>query len=335
MTPDLNIRPDVDADVRLGDFLEVSLDWPQPTVIICDGPYGLGSFPGEPKKPSALPEWYEPHVARFTEASGPHTTLWFWNTEVGWATVHPLLERYGWVYKATNIWDKGLSHAAGNSNTQTLRHFPVVSEICVQYLRPEVVVRDENDHMSVQEWLRQEWRRTGLPFKEANRACGVRNAATRKYLTACDKWYMPPPAMFEALVEYANEHGDPDGVPYFHTAGEFQMPEYTKLRSKFHCPVGVTNVWSVPTVRGNERVRVNGHTLHPNQKPVSLMKLIISASSDPGDVVWEPFGGVCSGAVAAVGLGRSCFSAEVVTKYYDAAVARLSHRRLFGLTTRE
>ena len=35
----------------------------------------------------------------------------------------------------------------------------------------------------MQEWLRAEWRRTGLPWRAANEACGVSNAATRKYLT--------------------------------------------------------------------------------------------------------------------------------------------------------
>ena len=49
-------------------------------------------------------------------AGGPAaTTLWFWNTELGWATVHPLLVAQGWDYVQAVTWDKGVAHIAGNA----------------------------------------------------------------------------------------------------------------------------------------------------------------------------------------------------------------------------
>src|SRR6266478_5760109 len=54
---------------------------------------------------------------------------------VGWATVLPLLVKHGWEYRCCNLWDKGMSHVAGNANTQTLRKFPVVTEVCVHYVK--------------------------------------------------------------------------------------------------------------------------------------------------------------------------------------------------------
>ena len=57
------------------------------------------------------------------------------DTEIGWAKVHPILEKYGWKYVNSHIWDKGISNVAGNSNTKTLRKFPVVTEVCVQYVK--------------------------------------------------------------------------------------------------------------------------------------------------------------------------------------------------------
>jgi hypothetical protein len=35
------------------------------------------------------------------------------------------------------------------------------------------------------------------------------------------------------------------------------------------------------------------------------IKRLSSAATGPEDVVWEPFGGLCSGSVAAVTLGRA------------------------------
>ncbi len=65
------------ATLQLGDFLEVSPDWPSPTAIIADGPYGLGAFPGDPLSHHELAEWYRPHVEVWSERAMPDTTLWF------------------------------------------------------------------------------------------------------------------------------------------------------------------------------------------------------------------------------------------------------------------
>ncbi len=53
------------------------------------------------------------------------------------------------------------------------------------------------------------------------------------------------------------------------------------------------------------------------------MERIIEATSDPGDVVWEPFGGLCTGAVAAFRTGRQCYSAEILPEFYALATERL------------
>ncbi len=61
-------------------------EWPSPTCIIADGPYGLSGFPGDLPTVERLAEWYRPHVHAWAERSTPQTTLWFWNSELGWAT---------------------------------------------------------------------------------------------------------------------------------------------------------------------------------------------------------------------------------------------------------
>lgn len=53
------------------------------------------------------------------------------------------------------------------------------------------------------------------------------------------------------------------------------------------------------------------------------MRRIISAATIPGDVVWEPFGGLCSALVAAVELRRDGYAAELVEHFADLAVERL------------
>lgn len=321
------------GDVHLyhADSLSRYARWPTPVAIVSDGPYGLGSFPGDPPTPEKLQEAYRPHVEAWSRRATPQTTLWFWNSELGWATVHPLLVEHGWKYRSCHVWDKGVGHIAGNANTKTLRKFPVVSEVCVQYVR-DAEFDVGGQAMDMQSWLRHEWRRTGLPFYKSNEACGVANAATRKYLTGCHLWYYPPVDSFVRLVAYANEHGRPGGRPYFSIDGEKAISgdEWERLRAKFKCEVGVTNVWREPAVRGQERLKSGFAAAHRNQKPLRLLERILRASTDAGDVVWEPFGGLCSTAVAAFRLERSCYSAELLEEFFEAARQRLSRYGLMG-----
>ncbi len=299
--------------------------WPAPTCIIADGPYGIGGFDGDPPTPARLAEWYRPHIAAWTRRATPQTTLWFWGTEVGWATVHGEIVGSGWEYRNCHVWNKGPGHIAGNANSLTLRKFPVVTEICVQYVKA-ARFEVEGRAISMQGWLRHEWSRAGLPLSRANAACGVKNAATRKYLTACHLWYFPPVEAFERLAAYANRHGLRGGRPYFSTDGKKPLPgaAWEKMRAKFHCEVGVTNIWSTPALRGPERLKLGAGALHTNQKPRDLFERIIRACTDAGDVVWEPFGGLCPGAVASAKLGRRYVGAEVLPDFYRAATERLA-----------
>lgn len=295
-------------------------EWDPPIAIISDGPYGVGGFPGDPPTYDLLAEWYEPHIAMWTAKATPQTTLWFWNTEIGWATVHPVLAKYGWRYVRCNVWDKGISHVAGNSNTRVLRELPVVTEVCVQYVKEPYI-----NGLSLKDWLRYEWKRTGLPLSKANEACGVANAATRKYLTSDHLWYFPPPEMFEKMAAYANTYGRPEGRPYFSLDGKLPMTadQWSQMRAKFHCKLGITNVWREPPLHNGERVKINGKAAHLNQKPLKLIELIIELSTDEGDLIWEPFGGLCTAAVAAFRLKRRCFSAEIQRHLFEMAVERL------------
>ena len=185
----------------------------------------------------------------------------------------------------------------------------------------------------MQDWLRAEWKRSGLPLRLANEACGVLNAATRKYLTSDYMWYYPPPDAFVRLATYANAQGDPHGRPYFSMDGEnpISFDRWDRMRAKFNCTVGITNVWTAPHVGGTERVNGDRQglkwkfkSLHGSQKPLQLIEIPIQASTEPGDVVWEPFGGLCPAAVCSWRLGRESHSAEIIPEFYDAAVSRLS-----------
>jgi site-specific DNA-methyltransferase (adenine-specific) len=320
-----------------GDALTAYGSWPAPTAIVSDGAYGVRGFHGDTIGVGDLVEWYRPHVAAWSRHATSATTLWFWNTELGWATVHPLLLAHGWDYVQLITWDKGIGHVAGNVNGKTIRRFPVVTEVCGFYTR-RLEVHGADGPMTAQQWIRHEWCRSGLALGLANEACGLRNAATRKYLTQSWLWYWPSGEMVVRLAAYANAQGARASWPYYSLDGDSPVTaaEWDALRYSWRHAHGLTNVWRQAPLHGGERVKgtmrraaprvysPNGlSSAHLNQKPLDLMRRIIEAATDTDDVVWEPFGGLASASVAAVELGRLACVAET-----DGAFAELAARRL-------
>lgn len=312
--------------IHFGDALAAYDEWLRPACIIADGPYGLGKFPGEPHSPDGLAEWYAPHAAAWARRSLPYTTLWFWNSEIGWANAHPALEMHGWQYEETIVWDKGIGHVAGNCNSKTIRGVPVVTELAVRYTRKATLPGEGGATLPLKEWVRAEWLRSGLPMSQSNRACGVLNAATRKYLTQCRLWYFPPGEAIAAMAAWCTERGAPTERPYFSLDGTNppSAAAWERMRAKWNHAHGLTNVWSEPPVHGPERFKgLGSEAAHANQKPLRLMERQVLASTDPGDVLWEPFGGLFSGSVAAVRHGRVAQAAEVSAEFFRIGRGRV------------
>ena len=68
-----------------------------------------------------------------------------------------------------------------------------------------------------------------------------------------------------------------------------------------------------------------GTKIHPTQKPVELMELYVSNSSNENDIVLDPFMG--SGAVgkACKRLNRNFIGIEIDKKFFDSAVNDLNN----------
>jgi adenine-specific DNA-methyltransferase len=79
------------------------------------------------------------------------------------------------------------------------------------------------------------------------------------------------------------------------------------------------NVWYYPRVR----YRMAEYEDHPTQKPESLLERIIKASSNPGDLVLDPFAGTFTTCAVAKRLGRKSIGIEQERKYFKTGARRL------------
>lgn len=64
---------------------------------------------------------------------------------------------------------------------------------------------------------------------------------------------------------------------------------------------------------------------HPAQKPVSILKKMITIASNEGDIVFDPFMGVGSTGVAALELDRRFIGVELESDYFEAAKNRINN----------
>ncbi|MGB1208374.1 MAG: site-specific DNA-methyltransferase [Paracoccaceae bacterium] len=86
--------------------------------------------------------------------------------------------------------------------------------------------------------------------------------------------------------------------------------------------------WVLPICSGSERLKDSeGAKAHPTQKPESLLHRVLVGSTNPGDVVLDPFFGTgTTGAVAKM-LGRDYIGIEREANYRAVAEKRLSRVR--------
>ena len=91
--------------------------------------------------------------------------------------------------------------------------------------------------------------------------------------------------------------------------------------------------WVLPICTGHERLKdAKGDKAHPTQKPESLLHRILVGSTNPGDVVLDPFFGTgTTGAVAKM-LGRDWIGIEREASYREVAEKRLARVRRFDAT---
>jgi modification methylase len=82
--------------------------------------------------------------------------------------------------------------------------------------------------------------------------------------------------------------------------------------------------WYIALCTGKERLKVNGEKAHATQKPEALLYRVLLSSSNPGDVVLDPFFGTGTTGAVAKKLGRRWIGIEKETRYVKLARERIA-----------
>lgn len=104
------------------------------------------------------------------------------------------------------------------------------------------------------------------------------------------------------------------------TGAERKLIDYRKPTPSLYNTRKVPgNVWEIPRVR----YRMNEYENHPTQKPVALLERIILASSNPGDLVLDPFSGTFTTSFVAKKWGRRSIGIDIEEEYVKIGLRRL------------
>jgi len=326
------------------------------SLVISDGPYGMSKAPWDRMKPRDLPEWYGPHIEAWGRLCAPSASVYVWGTDEGEGYLRAPMRAAGWAFTGRVTWWKPDGSALRSAHEEGARSWSETSEACGMYVRnawdldtsagQQIAYAAGADQRNwIRVWLGDEWTATGLRKRDADTALGTNGMAGHYF--GASQWTLPTWENFQTLHKYAQEHGVPRERPYLvhpsvSPAGDLRASydhlrasydhlraEYEKARYPFTHPLGVGNVWRHGQVTGSERLKSErGDALHPCQKPNAFYDRMIKASSRPGDLVLEPFGGTCRAAVSISRMPKPdarrfiCVEPDEDGRNYVAAVLR-------------
>ncbi len=139
---------------------------------------------------------------------------------------------------------------------------------------------------------------------------GLRPNLTYEY-----KGYTPPYGW--RVVREKLEKLDAEGSMTWSKTGRPYLKRY--LLEQKGTPISAL-ITDIPPIGAQAAERMG----YPTQKPLALLERIISASSNPGDVVFDPFCGCGTAVVAAEKLGRKWVGIDITFLALDLMIARLA-----------
>ena len=317
-----------------GDCLSVLPELPDSSVdlILTDPPYFKvkgDAWDNQWDTPADFLAWLDRVLVEFARILKPNGSLYLFASPQMGARVECLVNKRFEVL--TNIrWRKkeGRHRAACK---EELRAFFPASEtiIFAEHFGADTAAKGEAGYERqcdelrgfvfepIRKYLEDERIRSGVSQKDIEAATGTQMCS---HWFTQSQWALPTAKHYATLRALFNRTGD----EFLRKEYEFLRKEYEELRRPFSVSSNVpyTDVWDFETVR-------NYPGKHVCEKPPALLRHMIAASSKPGAVVLDAFGGSGSTAQAAQELGRSAISIELDERWCRKQADRLKQRSLF------
>ncbi len=235
-------------------------------------------------------KWME-QVARILRYGGSFYCFGYFRTL---ALIVPHLEGLGFDLRQQIIIDKGMRSVSGRA-TKNYKLFPNVTESVL------FIIKDNKKF--IKPFLKGRQAELGLTSKQINEALGVKSNGGGMWSiytgkNVCEQF--PTEELWTKLSKIL----------------QFDLP-YNKVSQTFNPQMGYTDVWTDIDFYKEKRY-------HPTQKPLKLIHRIVSASSNEGDLVVDPFAGCGSTQLTSIMLKRNYIGIELNDDYYNTSLKRIS-----------
>lgn len=238
-------------------------------------------------------------VARVLRTGGTFYCFGYFRTLV---LLVPYLEGFGLELRQQIILDKGMRSVSGRA-TKKYKIFPNVTESIL------FIIKDNKKF--VKPFLKERQQALGLTAKQINEALGVKSNGGGMWSIYTGK---------NVCEQFPTEElwGKLSNILGFDLA-------YRKVAQTFNPQMGYTDVWTDIDFYKEKH-------LHPTQKPLKLIRRLIEASSNEGDVVLDPFSGAGSTQISSIQLNRHYIGIELDEKYYKIGLQRIKEEKeIFSL----
>lgn len=288
---ELDICYNADCIEKMQSFEENSVD-----LVVADPPYW--KVVGEKwdyqwKTEKDYVEWslkWIKEVSRILRIGGTFYCFGYFRTL---ALLVPHLDDMGLELRQQIILDKGMRAVSGRA-TKKYKIFPNVTESIL------FIIKDNKQF--VKPFLKERQKALGLTAKQINEALGVKSNGGGMWSiytgkNVCEQF--PTEELWNKLSSIL----------------DFEMP-YNKVAQTFNPQLGYTDVWTDIDFYKEKH-------LHPTQKPLKLIRRLIEASSNEGDIVLDPFSGAGSTQLSSIQLKRHYIGIELDEGYYKIGLDRI------------
>ena len=205
----------------------------------------------------------------------------------------PYIESLGFKLKQQVIINKGIRAVSGRA-TKNYKMYPNVTESIIFFIKDPIPYSKK--------LLKTKQKELNLTSKEINKYLGMNTNGGGMWSiytgkNVCEQ--LPTKENWEILSKLL----------------EFDI-EYSKISVTFNHQMGYTDVWDDIDFYFKNRI-------HPTQKPEKLIQRLILTSSNPNDIVLDPFMGSGTTAVCSKKLNRQFIGFETDKNYYENSLKRL------------
>lgn len=209
----------------------------------------------------------------------------------------PHLKEIGLELRQQIIIDKGIRAISGRT-TKKYKMFPNVTESIL------FIIKDNKQF--VKPFLKERQKALELTAKQINEALGVKSNGGGMWSiytgkNVCEQF--PTEELWHKLSKIL----------------DFECP-YKKVAQTFNPQIGYTDVWTDIDFYKEKH-------LHPTQKPLKLIRRLIEASSNEGDIVLDPFSGAGSTQISSIQLKRHYIGIELDEEYYRIGLQRIKQEK--------